>query len=333
MAKKAIFLIIITMLFFFSLLFTIPIFILSDAFSDYDIIDETLSFYHAPGNISSFERIDINADKANIKIMYVDTNVPYCVKIETNIKLGGSDLVGKSSIDFFDFTWLNSSETLYFSLKQLSNSWFNTSTILIKSVSIMVSIRKDKVLNINATVEQGTIEMIVLYGVSVNNVNLNINGVGDLIYNFYSCKVDGNISGLVNEGYVDIDLRNISYSPNCTLLFTLGNGDLDMNIFQHANLNANVSGIIAINNGDANLRYDDNTNDNGAKIEVPDTGNLNPEILCFGIYGGCPVVGFDVDDVNNIFTSSDLIAGICSFNYNLTFELGEGIFSPHLTSL
>lgn len=333
MAKKVIVVIIITVVFFFSLIFTIPIAILSDKFSDYGIIDETISFFYNPSNSSSIEGLNINADEGNIKIIYVDTVVPYNVKIDVIIRLEGSDLVGKTPANFYNLTWLNSSNTAYFSLEHLTNSWFDTATILTNNISIVVSIREDMVLNINATVEEGIIEITAHYGVSVNNVDLNIKSIGDLIYNFYYVRVEGNLTGIVNEGYVNSEFRNINYSQNSTLSFTLGSGDLDMNIFQHADLGANVSGIIAINNGDVSLRYEDDSNNLGAKFEIPRTGNLNPDILCFGPYPSCIVVGFDEDDVNYIFTSDDLLAGICNFYYNLTFELGDGIFTPHLTSL
>jgi hypothetical protein len=332
MAKKVILLIVIAEIFFFGLLFTTPIFILSNTFSDYDLIDETISFCYAPSNSSSFDRLNIISDTENIKIVYVNPSLSYNVKIDVNIKLGGSELVGKSVSDFFNFTWLNSSNPVSFSIEHLSKSWFDTSTILTNDVSITVSIRKDMVLNINATIEEGIIEMTVPFGVTVRNVDFNVNTIGTLVYNFVSCQIEGRITGIVNEGILDLDLYNVKFSYNSNLSFTLGNGDIDMNIIQDANLNANVSGIFAINEGDVSLRYDDNTNIVGAKVEIPDTDNLNPEILCFGIYGGCPIVGFEVDEVNNIFTSSDLLAGICNFHYNLTYRIGEGIFSPHLTS-
>jgi hypothetical protein len=334
MTKKFIFTIVITVFFFFSLIFAIPIFILSDQFSDYDIIDERISFYYTPSNSSAYERLNINVDTGNIKIIYVDISASFNVKIDVNIRLEGSELVGKSYLELFNFTWNNSSDPVYFSFYHLTNSWFDTSTILAKNVSVIVSIREDTIVDLNTTINEGVIEMTkVYYGVTVNNVNLNINDAGGLFYNFYHCSVKGNITGAVNEGYINLELHNINYSQNSSLSLTLGKGDVNMNIIQHTDLSANVSGTIAINDGDASLRYDDNSDNLGAKFNIPQTGNLNPEITCFGIYGGCPVVGFDVDDVNYIFTSDDLLMGICNFYYNLTFELGEGIFTPHLTSI
>jgi hypothetical protein len=333
MARKAILIITFTLILFFSLIFTIPILILSEGFSDYAMIDKKYSFYHTPSNISSFEGLNINIDKANIEITYVDIEEPYCVKVEANIKLEGSDLAGKSPPDFFNLTWLNSSEIIEFSLEQLSNSWFNTSTILTKTITIIVSVRKDIALDFNATVGEGTIEMTVPYGVSINNVYLNINSIGDLNSNFYHCSVQGNILGEVNQGNVNLDFQNIKYAPNCSILFTLGSGELDMNILQEVNLGVNISGTVAINDGDVTFRYEDNSDNLGAIFEIPRIGDLNPRIPCFGIYGGCPIVGFDADENNYIFTSNDLVTRTCRFYYNLTFELGDGIFSPHLTSL
>jgi hypothetical protein len=334
MVKKAIFVIVITMIFFFSLIFTLPIFILSSKFSDYGIIDERISFYYAPNNSSSYERLHINADAGIVKIIYVDTSVSFNVKIDVNIRLEGSDLVGKSYLEFFNYTWLNSSDPVYFSFYHLPNSWFDTSIVLNKNVTIIISIRKDTIIDLNTTIYEGLIEMTnVPYGVTVNNINLNIKDAGELFYNFYHCTVNGNITGAVNEGHINLELYNVCYSQNSTLSFILGSGDLGMNIIQHTGPNANVSGIIAISDGDASLRYDDNSDKIGAIFNIPNTGDLNPEILCFGIYGGCPAFGFDVDDVNYTFISDDLLARICNFYYNLTFELGKGIFTPHLTSV
>jgi len=333
MAKKVIASIIIMVVFFFSLILAIPIAILSDNFSDYGIIDESISFFYAPSNASSFEKLNINVDTGNIKIIYVDTHVPYHVKIDVNVQLGGSDLAGKSSLDFFNFIWLNLSSPVNYSMEIISDSWFGTSTLLTKIVNIIISIRKDIALGINATVNEGIIELTIPYGVSVKNIDLNINGAGDLMCNFYSCTIEGNVTGGVNEGYINFNSYNTMYTQSSILSLTLGRGDLDMNIDQYVDLGANVSGTLAINDGDVALRYDDNNDNVGARFEIPPTGNLSPEILCFGPYGSCPVEGFDSDDVNYIFTSYDLIARICNFQYNLTFELGDGIFAPFLTSL
>lgn len=334
MAKRVIFLIVLSVFFIFSLIFTTPIFLLSNTFSDYGKIEKSISFYYTPSNFSSLERLNINVDSGIVRIMYVDTSVSYNVKINANIELEGSDLVGRSYFEFFNFTWLNSSDTVYFSCYHLSNSWFESSKVISKNLSIIVSIRKDIIIDLNATINEGSIDLTKIpFGVTVNNINLNIKDVGELFYNFYSCSVNGNITGLVNEGNINLELYNILYSQNSTLSFTIGTGELNLNIIQHMDLKANVSGIVAISDGDTSLRYDDNSDKIGAIFNIPNTGDLNPEILCFGIYGGCPVVGFDVDDVNYIFTSDDLLARICKFYYNLTFELGEGIFTPHLTSL
>jgi hypothetical protein len=334
MAKKVMFLIVLTVIFLFSLIFTMPFIILSDAFSDYGKIHKSISLYYTPSNSSSFERLNINVDTGIVKIVYVDTSVSYSVKIDATIKLEGSDLVGKSYLEFFNYTWRNSSNPIFFSFSHLSNSWFDTSKVLMNNVSIIVSIRKDVVIDLNTTINEGSIEITkVPYGVTVNNINLNIKDTGELFYGFYYCGVNGNITGVVNEGVINLELYNIIYSQNSTLMFILGSGDLDMNIIQNIDLNANISGIISINDGDASLRYADNSDNLGAKFEIPRTGNLNPDITCWGPYPSCIVVGFDEDDVNNIFTSYDLLSGICNFYYNLTFELGDGIFLPHLTSL
>ena len=121
MPKKVIPIIVLIVVFIFSSIFSLPITILLGNFSDFDYIDESHSFYYTPSNSSSFENLNINVDTANIEILYVEPQSPYYVKIDVNIKFGGSNMKGKSSLDYLNIIWHNLSSTENFTLIMLYN--------------------------------------------------------------------------------------------------------------------------------------------------------------------------------------------------------------------
>jgi len=367
MAKKSIITIIPMIIISFSLIIVAPITILSFNISSYETINESLIFKYYPESPTSSEKLNLNIDVGDIKIYYIAPPVDYYMKIEVNIDVLGHNLEGDSCIDYFNFLWENTSSAVNFTLELISDTWFDSSKLLIKNVSIDVLIRKDRIFDITSNVDVGSVEIAVPWGISVNNVLTNITK-GNIVYNFTDCNIEGNISsmintgniiynfnhcivkgyvtGIVESGNVEFTTRNVNYTQYCLWTFEVENGDYDLYIYQYDILGVNVTGIIKVNDGDVFVKYEDSNPRIGAIFEIP-FGNpfMNKVGLpgcIIGIYNlTCTLIhGFDFEKIPPTvytgilyYTSKDLLANMVENFYNIRFEIIEGSFKPELTSV
>jgi len=182
-----------------SLIVSIPIFTLSSQLSTYDVIDASDDSYkYTTRNSSEIQELNINSDVGDIRLNYFDARVKHAVIIEVNFMMVGSDLAGKTPLEYFSIDWQNSSSPLNFTLELNSESWLDYSNLLVKIVSIIVSIREDLVFDVNIKLKEGDIETVIPWGVSINNLLVNVTK-GDIFYDFEFCTIQGNITGRVNE--------------------------------------------------------------------------------------------------------------------------------------
>jgi len=333
-----------------SLIVSIPIFTLSSQLSTYDVIDASDDSYkYTTRNSSEIQELNINSDVGDIRLNYFDARVKHAVIIEVNFMMVGSDLAGKTPLEYFSIDWQNSSSPLNFTLELNSESWLDYSNLLVKIVSIIVSIREDLVFDVNIKLKEGDIETVIPWGVSINNLLVNVTK-GDIFYDFEFCTIQGNITGFVDEGNIDFRTWNAKYTHNSNWNFTIETGDLTLNI-SHNNdlidLGANITGKTTLNDGSALFIYEDNSANIGARFEVP-FGNHTPRSFfpeCIrNALQNCFLDGFRYNEPvlpepeypaegNIIFTSWDLFNKRVMSYYDLLFIIDEGDFYMILKSI
>ena len=257
-----------------SLIITIPIFTLSSGLSNYGTIDELITFKYAPDNSSPIEKLNLNIDVGDVEIKYITKPVNYLAKIIVRVAMTGEGIAGKSYLDYFSFEWENTSTIPTFSMELKSELEQMEVLSLIKNTNIIVYLRADIVFDITVTVIEGNIDLNVPFGVIINNVKLNIT-IGNLFYDFRYCTLEGNITGIANDGNIELMAYNPEYTRNTIWTYKSIAGDITIDI-SHINhnkiMNANITGSLVGNDfRDVILTYYDNTANIGARITLNDT--------------------------------------------------------------
>ncbi|MHA2007054.1 MAG: hypothetical protein ACXABO_05655 [Promethearchaeota archaeon] len=324
------------------LIVTIPIFTLSIQLSTYDVIEETDdSFVYAPSNSSPVEKLNIYADRGDIEIQYVSPLVNYFAMIEVNIKMSGNNLAGKDYKEFFEVDWDDSNPSPTFRIE------FNAGVVpleiepLIEYITIKVNLRKDVLFDINVIAGESNVDLIVPFKVPINNIFLNVSR-GNLFYDFQYCTLEGNITGIANDGNIELVAYNPEYTRNTIWTYNSNAGDITINI-NHSNqyniMNNNITGSLVGNEfGDIIVYYYDNTANIGAMITLNDT-KMRLDLAPYqsdweGFYD--PVVLKDSEGIpyGYLFTSTDFPA-ITNYNLllvGLILNNYEGGYEVHLFS-
>jgi len=327
MEKKS-FLVVFLILFLgISLIVTIPFFTLSIQLSTYDVIDVSDDSYkYTTSNSSEIQELNLISDVGDISLNYFDARVKHAIAIEVNFIIVGSNLAGKTPSEFFSINWQNSSSPLNFTLELRSESWFEYSNLLEKEVSIVVSIREDLVINLNLEVGEGNVEIGIPWGVSINNLMVNVTK-GDLFYDFEFCTIQGNIIGFVDKGNINFRTWNAKYTHNSNWNITIETGDFNMTIHQYRDLGANVSGLVEINDGKVLLVYADDRTSVGARFKLLDPMGV---IVCALLGFNSIVPPGQGDEIEGIIEliSDDLEANTVNNYYDITIKIFEGKLLP-----
>ncbi|MFX0105202.1 MAG: hypothetical protein ACFE75_06905 [Candidatus Hodarchaeota archaeon] len=296
----------------FSLTIAFPIVFLSTTLAPYGIIHEGISFKCAPHNISSIEELNLNIDIGNIQINYVDPQVEDSVKLDINFDIIGSDVAGKSYLEYFSINWQNTSSSLNFTMELLSDNWFDPSKWVRKNIEIIISVRKDITLDILTTVNEGDFKIKVPWGVSIGKVFTNITN-GDIFYDFYHCTIGSNITGITKNGDIKLNSLSLVYTQNINWNLNTEVGDIYLEIDQDNEMGANITGLATINTGNFNLNYKDDSTNIGALFAFP--------ISEIDIIPLESVEGFDIEYlgvIGYLYKSFDFPT---KNNYNLSFYI------------
>ena len=339
MANKSIIAIFAVILVIISLIIAIPVLTLSSSFSNYGTIDELLIFEYAPDNSSPIEKLNLNVDMGNVEIKYVTTPVDYYVKVQVDIEMAGQSIAGKKYSDYFSVVWNNTSPSPTFTMLCKSDTCFDPSQWLKQDIDIIITLNAIILFDINITInEKGNVHHIVPYATTINNVDVNTNE-GDIFYDFRYCTLEGNITGIANDGDIELMAYNPEYTRNTTWTYNSIAGDIRINIShinQYKIMNATITGSLVGNVfGDIVLTYYDNTANIGARVTLNDT------VQALDTYGS-DWVGFEIEvlkDLEDIpfgyeLTSTDFPA-ITNYNLlirGLTLHSYEGKYYVHLYS-
>jgi len=324
MANKSIIAIFVAILVGISLIVSIPVLTLSSAFSNYGTIDELLTYEYAPDNSSPIEKLNLNVDVGNVEIKYVTTPVDYYAKIQVDIELKGQSVAGKKYSDYFSILWNITSPSPTFTMLCTSDIWFDPSLLLTQNVDIIITLNANILFDINITInENNNVHLIVPFAVTTNNVEIYTNE-GDIICDFHKYStLEGNITGIANDGDIELKAYNPEYTRNTTWTYNSITGDITIDI-NHSNhykiMNATITGSLVGNDfRDVIVNYFDNTANIGAKLTFNDalqpfTTNLPP------IEHRSDWVGFNMTELHPLgfeFISTDFPA---ITNYNLFLE-------------
>ncbi len=256
MAKKILAAIFLFIVLFSSFIVTMPILIFSNEFSDFGKIDNFDSYYYTSSNVSTTEKLNLDIIKGEVKIKYVDPSYDYSVKIDVYVEIAGAKVLGNSYLDYFDVIWENYSSPLNFTMLYKSGIDPIEASSLIKNISIVVLLKEDMIFDINTDLKEGNININIPFGVSTNNIKVNVER-GNIVFDFIYCVIGGNISGSVNVGNIIFRLYDVQYTRNCFWNLTLGNGDMLIDIIQDKDIGANITGSGEINTGELRVLYKD----------------------------------------------------------------------------
>lgn len=312
MANKSIIAIFVIVFVGISLIVTIPILILSSGLSNYGMIDESLTYKYAPNNSSPIENLNINAEVGDIEIKFVNPPVDNLAMIEVNIEMVGQNVAGKSYLDYFIVEWENTSTSPTFIMELKSDVDQLEVLSLIKNVTIVVNLRADIIYDITATVIRGNVDLIVPFGVSCNNMEINISTKGNILFDVTNCFLEGNITGITNEGNIELKAYNVEYTRNSIWTLITELGDITIDIVQYKDLGANITGNATVfTEGNLYLYYKDNKPSVGARFILL-TKNWGVKDLF-----GDNTIGFERSYLSqgrgNVYTSYDFPASNCYF--------------------
>lgn len=322
MIKRTPFIIALLSVVSFGVLIATPFSVLSFNFSSYDSINETLFYEYLPNTPSEVESLYLNNDYGNVIIDYVDPPVDYFVKIEVNIEMGGAGLASKEYDDYFTIIEGDpSSSPINFTIKLSPGMTVSAVDSLVKDVSIVITIQKGVMLDIFARVMNGDVSIAVPFKVRINELHFNITN-GNIFYNLNRCIIGGNISGIVDNGKIELVSEKAEYIQNS--VWILYSNRISIDILQPNNLGANVTGSITTVADVSNyLFYNDTVHEVGASFTLYDYNYVNfpngTEVnFDFDLIGAkeCSYTSTDFPATNNYIFSLYLRGRLCHDLYN-----------------
>jgi len=304
-------------IFFALIIISIPTFILLAEYSNYSRIDEFLTYIYSSTTHPLKRKLNLNADIGLININYITHPVDYLVKIDVNIEMAGPNLNGKSYLDFLNIYWENMTSPVNFTLEIKLDIIADFSNLHKANININVLLRADVIFDINSTVHEGAVELTSPMGININNILINVIN-GTIIYDFTSCNIGGNITGIVNNGDITLKAYNNQYSQNCKLTLVNEVGYITIDIYQFEEMGANITGTGITKVGYISLIYNDYSPNIGAQFTLYNkTG--------FGAEGQNTWIGFERDTLplmaGQFFYSKDFPT---QNNYNFTLFKWDG---------
>ncbi len=304
-------------LFFVFTIIGIPTFILLAEFSNFSRIDESLTFIYSSTTPPVKSELNLNADIGTININYINQPVDFIIRVDVYIELGGPNLDGKSYLDFFNIGWENVTSPVNFTLDLLSDMWLDFLNLHQANICINIILRADIIFDIDASIKEGDIKLVVPMGITVNNLLLNVIN-GNIIYDMHHCILEGNISGIVKNGNITVKAYNNQYNQNCRLTLVNEVGYITFDIYQSEEMGANITGTGITKTGIITVIYNDYSPNIGAQfILYNETG--------FGAEGQNTWIGFERDTLPLTsfiyFYSKDFLT---QNNYNFSLFKWDG---------
>jgi len=214
-------------------------------FMTYGKIEDSGTKYYTPASIREIEPVVIRTDVGNIDIQYNTSSTPFLVKIEYEIKVSTSYMVGKTISDFFELEWDNSTleetDKTRFILRTTPDRWIDPSKwFSVERIEIDVTLRTDIVYDIEVYATTGNAEATFPENVRVDGLYLETT-TGNSRVNVNKASI-GDLRVLATTGSASIYAKNSNLTSgiaraetttgNLRLNFTnsLVNGDIDAEV-------------------------------------------------------------------------------------------------------
>jgi hypothetical protein len=306
-----------------SFIFAIPIYSITFSLSNFGRINEDFNYNYSLANSSSLNRLNLECDIGNIEIDYIYPPLDDLIGIKLIIEMAGYNLAKKSYSDYFTIYFNNESSSVNFSLKIKSDLNQIELLPLIKNITIIVKIRTDAIINIEANIRHGDVHVLAPFGAEVKNMRFNITE-GNLFTEFINCVIGGNITGLCSIGDITFKTYDVKFRQNIGLGFVNDEGTILFEIIQIRKMEANITGSAKTNNGEIRICYQDYSSDIGAIfIFYNYSGGWSMPILNnWSGFPQDPESFYDDPDVGYIFKSFDFPA---QNNYNLSLYKNSGL--------
>jgi len=127
-------------------------------------IESSGTRYYEPTTASDPEPVVIRTDVGNIDIKYNTSATPFFVKVDYDVKVRGTYMIGKSFSDFFTIEWdnLTSDAETKFYLRTKRDLWIDPSTwFSIKRIEIDITLRTDITYAIEVYATTGNVETTI----------------------------------------------------------------------------------------------------------------------------------------------------------------------------
>jgi hypothetical protein len=308
-------LIIVNLFFVFSII-SIPSIVIFAEFANFSRLNKSLTYKYRSETPPIEKELNLITDVGIIDIKYVSPSVDYLVMIDVEIEMAGPNLKSKSYLDFFNIGWENLTSPLNFTFILISDMLVEFSNLHIANININVQLRADIVFSLNAFVNEGVVKFSAL-GITVSDLFSNVIN-GDVIYEFTYCEVEGNISGIVNNGNITLITYNNKYTHNSLLTLNNKVGYILFEIIQFEKMGANITGTGITKTGNISINYKDFSPDIGARFVFYNaTGHGHETENSW--------VGFERDiippDIGQYYNSTDYPS---QNNYNFSFFKWDG---------
>ncbi len=292
-------------------------------FLTYGTIQSSGSHTYAPLIARSPEPILIRTDIGNINVRYNTSATQYVMKVDYDISMSGTYMIGKSISSFFLIEWDNITSqptektSFLLSIKPGVNldpsNWFS-----IKRITINVTLRTDIIYQIEEYATTGNIVNDIPTGVNIEDLTLETT-TGNSITTLEEASI-GSILADATTGGLSIYGKKSNFT-SITAEATTGNLRLNFsNCFLNGDITAEVTtGWLTFNSYNARcssvVSWDLTTT----------TGNLNSNIIQYVDMGG-NVDGIWVVTTGNI--NLDYIDGLSTVGATFTASTSTGSFNP-----
>ncbi|MHA1986835.1 MAG: hypothetical protein ACW98D_09365 [Promethearchaeota archaeon] len=317
----------------FIIITILPPTFISVSLSNYGIIEENLSFTHTPTSPAPNQTLFIDADIGDIEIKYEYPPLNYVVKTDISIFIMGINLTGKTYLDMFTITCENTDSNYNITFKFKDEKWMDNPHLMIQNPIIIIYLNADYLFDINATIKtEGNLEVLAPWDIDINNIKANINE-GKLLFDFFFCTINGNISGIVDYGNLELNTYNVKFAQNAKWNLMTDEADIKLIITQFGNMEGNLTGAVKTNTGEISIVYQDNSPDIGAQFTFHNyTGNWGGIYNSWVGFPETPDSFYDPPYAGYIFTSLDFPTG---YNYNLSLykPFTSGSYLVNLSSI
>ncbi|MFX0001154.1 MAG: hypothetical protein ACFE9Q_12085 [Candidatus Hodarchaeota archaeon] len=329
-ANKSILTIGLMIIFGFSTIISIPIILITIGFSPYITVDYK-DYQEFIFNSSTVIDLKLEIDVGNVDIKYTYDPVDYHARVDLNIEMIGQNIPSNNYNDYFNIENDSTSNSLTLTMELIAENDFNEMIWKEKDIEVILTLNPTILFNIDTSImKEGDISLLVEGEATINNLEA-YSKKGNIFFDFKYCSIGGDITGIVNKGYIELSLYNVNYTKNSiwnltnNYFFTpedlasngaASNGNILIDIKQDTAIRFNITGTAIVQTENIYASYTDNTPDVEAAFTFHGMGNV-PEDAVFEGFTSYPEINEKEYWQARVICISDNFPGIG--NYNISF--------------